>query len=267
MLRSVVVNDNKNSCYNYLYKLRAFRNGRIFKFKPGINIIIGENGSGKSTLLNIISQFLFCNNTTSSYLPDVLHFPELFKSYDSTDLLDGVAVHHDYKTKAFRLKLSDELSENDIQDFQENFSLSLQTRGNSVGEKTYKSISHLFYEIFKNTKDYGFLIKEIKGMTTIANDFWKKRLNNLLAYYSKNKIKISNSDLEYTILMDEPDRNLDIDKIEELYKTISYRKEKSQLIVVIHNPILIYKLSKLDYVNFIEMKRGYLQKVKDFIKN
>ena len=41
----------------------------------------------------------------------------------------------------------------------------------------------------------------------------------------------------------------------------------TQLICVIHNPILIYKLSQLDYINFIEMTNGYLDDIKSVFKN
>lgn len=58
----------------------------------------------------------------------------------------------------------------------------------------------------------------------------------------------------------EPDRNLDIDNIMDLYKVLSFHKPQTQIIAVIHNPALIYKLSKLDHVNFIEMTKGYLKK-------
>ena len=37
----------------------------------------------------------------------------------------------------------------------------------------------------------------------------------------------------------------------------------TQLICVIHNPILIYKLSKLNYINWIELSEGYLDKIKE----
>lgn len=67
--------------------------------------------------------------------------------------------------------------------------------------------------------------------------------------------------------IDEPDKNLDISNIEELYGVLSYQKEMTQLICVIHNPILIYKLSKLDYINFIELTNGYLDSIKNIFNN
>ena len=62
-------------------------------------------------------------------------------------------------------------------------------------------------------------------------------------------------DFEYTILMDEPDRNLDIDNIMDLYNVLSFHKPQTQIIAVIHNPAL----------NFIEMTKGYLKKVVSFM--
>lgn len=84
-------------------------------------------------------------------------------------------------------------------------------------------------------------------------------------YYEDNHVVLMEKDFEYTILMDEPDRNLDIDNIMDLYKVLSFHKPQTQIIAVIHNPALIYKLSKLDCVNFIEMTKGYLKKITGFM--
>lgn len=44
-------------------------------------------------------------------------------------------------------------------------------------------------------------------------------------------------------------------------------KPQTQIIAIVHNPVLIYKLSKLDCVNFIEMTEGYLNKTCTFVSN
>ena len=51
-----------------------------------------------------------------------------------------------------------------------------------------------------------------------------------------------------------------------IFQELGNDKPQTQLIAVIHNPVLIYKLSKLDYVNIIEMSKDYLNKVKQFIE-
>ena len=45
-------------------------------------------------------------------------------------------------------------------------------------------------------------------------------IDNLLKYYKDNHVVLMEKDFEYTILMDEPDRNLDIDNIMDLYEGI-----------------------------------------------
>lgn len=67
--------------------------------------------------------------------------------------------------------------------------------------------------------------------------------------------------------MDEPDRNLDIDNIMQIYNVLSFHKLQTQIIAIVHNPALIYKLSKLDCVNFIEMTEGHLSKICIFVSN
>lgn len=66
-------------------------------------------------------------------------------------------------------------------------------------------------------------------------------------------------------MIDEPDSSLDLGHIEELYKMFKFHKEQTQIIMVLHNPILIAALSKIPEVNFIEMSDGYLYKVKHII--
>jgi hypothetical protein len=83
----------------------------------------------------------------------------------------------------------------------------------------------------------------------------------------RNCITLTESSFEYTVLMDEPDRNLDIDNIMQIHNVLSFHKPQTQIIAIIHNPALIYKLSKLDCVNFIEMTEGYLNKTCTFVSN
>ena len=136
-------------------------------------------------------------------------------------------------------------------------------RGNkSFGEKTRYEIYSLFDLAFSN-KNVQFPIKKIVTQRDSSNDFWRDRLNNLLKYYKENRFDTTPEEFSFTFVIDEPDKNLDIENIEDIYKVLSYKKEMTQLICVIHNPILIYKLSKLEHINFIELTKGYLKEIKD----
>lgn len=57
------------------------------------------------------------------------------------------------------------------------------------------------------------------------------------------------------------------DNIMQIYNVLSFHKPQTQIIAIVHNPALIYKLSKLDCVNFIEMTEGYLNKTCTFVSN
>ena len=49
MITSIRIDDNKKTPFKYIQKIKAFKNGPEFIFKPGVNVIVGKNGSGKST--------------------------------------------------------------------------------------------------------------------------------------------------------------------------------------------------------------------------
>ena len=67
------------------------------------------------------------------------------------------------------------------------------------------------------------------------------------------------------MLMDEPDRNLDLNNIKQLLNIFSYKRDDTQIIATIHNPLLIYKLK--DKVNIIDLTENYLNEIINFIKS
>lgn len=69
MITSIRIDDNKKTPFKYIQKIKAFKNGSEFIFKPGVNVIVGKNGSGKSTLLNMISKYMLCEKKMCSELP------------------------------------------------------------------------------------------------------------------------------------------------------------------------------------------------------
>lgn len=265
MIKTITVKDNNKAPLSYISKLDSFANGKVYNFKPGINIIIGENGCGKTTLLKLISYYCLCYNSLYSKVPlDVFYLHELF-SHDfgehSTELCDGVKVQCDYCGVVYNYIASQEMPKESIMDNFKNFSLYMNNIEASTGESIINSFDSLMNTAFSN-KDIQFPIQELYKKSKQCNELWSKRLNNLINYYKDNQLNITAEEFEYTFLIDEPDRNLDILNIETIYKILSHRKDNTQLICVIHNPILIYKLSKLSYINFVEMSEGYLDKVR-----
>lgn len=263
MITSVKIKDNTKTPFEYASDIEAFENGREFIFKPGVNVIIGKNGSGKSTLLNIISMYALCEKSMCSEIPiEALDFPPIFD--DDDKVLDGIDISSDYAGKVFRLLPSAEMNRDSVLKNISNLDLYVNNIRRSYGEKVVLSLESLFNLMF-GQKDYTFPIQDLVEYKKKSNAFWIKRIDNLLKYYKRNRITLVESSFEYTVLMDEPDRNLDIDNIMQIYNVLSFHKPQTQIIAIIHNPALIYKLSKLDCVNFIEMTEGYLKDVVNFI--
>lgn len=153
--------------------------------------------------------------------------------------------------------------------------LFVEKYGKVMGEHYYNKFVHEFdgnilkmIGYFRGSEKEGQVFCD---MITERIEKYEKRMSydkdNLLKYYERNRITLTESSFEYTVLMDEPDRNLDIDNVMQIYNVLSFHKPQTQIIAIVHNPALIYKLSKLDCVNFIEMTEGYLNKISIFASN
>lgn len=284
MITKVEIVDNTNTPLNYISSLEAFKNGTVFNFEKGVNIIIGKNGCGKSTLIKLMSKYLLCSENTKTILPNFnsiegpLQLKDLFidsfnvdlddddkdSNKDEKVLKDGVKVYSDYLSVVYNY-----LNNNTINDNFSDIAMItnyMEKSTMSTGESMISSLSNLFQSAFSN-KEVEFPIKELINIEKSSNPLWSKRIKSLINYYVSNSIKIGKEDFEFTFLLDEPDRNLDITNIDQIYKILSIQKEMTQLICVIHNPILIYKLSKVGNINFIEMSKGYLNDIKSVIEN
>lgn len=262
MITSITIKDNKRTPFRYAPKIKAFKNGSEFVFKPGVNVIIGKNGSGKSTLLNMIKKYMLCENSMCSEVPnEALSFPNIFD--DENQILDGVSIKADYAGKVFNLLQQSEMNNNDVFKNSHNFNLYMNGASCSSGEKVICAMNALFDFMF-NRQSYVFPIKGLVDYKRELGRFWIEKVDNLLRYYKSNRVELSEENFEYTVLLDEPDRNLDIDNIMNLYDALSFHKPRTQIIAVIHSQALIHKLSELDCVNIIEMSKGYLKKVVDF---
>lgn len=273
MLTKVTIQDNKNTPLSYIPNL--WDNGASWEFKPGVNIIVGENGCGKSTLLNLIAMFGLCQNSMVSTLPDlnapfeVLKLQSFFNesnplTEEEATLRDGCVVNMDYQGVVFRYLPAAEQKGDGMEDIGA-LSLRLERNRSSTGESMTDALGVLIKRM-NSEKKVNFPIADIEKYANSSNEVWKGRLNMLLDYYKKNHIPITQEEFEFTILLDEPDRNLDIAHIKQLYNILSFHRATTQLVAVIHNPVLIYKLAQVKGINFIEMTPGYIKGVKKFVE-
>lgn len=256
--------SNKNITRKHANNI--FQIGQFFYFKPGVNIIIGPNGSGKSTLLNLISDYCLCKDHCMSYFSeyDLLYLSSLFDS--DNKLKDGFEIKSDFTGVVYNYaNLREDVHKNGLNSF-ENFVSVYESINTSSGEFTKSALYRLFELAFSN-KDINFPIEKMMDFVKKDKDLWTERISSLIEYYINNKINIEKHEFEYTFLLDEIDRNLDLESIKSLYEILSFKKEYTQILAVIHNFSLIKKLYDSGNVNFIEMKKGYLRDVLNFMKD
>ena len=231
MITKVQITDNSKLPLKYAKELDAFKNGKEYNFKGGVNVIIGKNGSGKTTLMKMIAMYMLCNDSLCSRLPNfanygALKLNDIFK-HNEEELLDGIKITADYAGVVYNCLAHNEMKNEDILDNVTNMNYYLSNNGASTGETTVNSVGQLFKFAFRNT-NIEFPLKEIMDIVKnkTCNDFWEERLTNLLKYYRDNRDNfITQQNFEYTFLLDEPDRNLDITNIDSVYEILSHRKE------------------------------------------
>ena len=250
MIELVKIRDNTKSPVKYISDLENFSNGKVYTFKPGINIIVGENGCGKTTLLKLIERYLIIDFIECSKGEFNNRIDKLFGFGD--EFLGGVDIYADYDKNTFRLSHQGETGK-DVCANKEFFAEYVNQIHSSTGEGVIVALNSLFNYMFSKDAKLKFDYEEQ------FKEYWPDYVE-----YVKNHRK---NDLpnEFTIIMDEPDRNLSLENIENIKPILSTPKEQTQLIVTIHNPLLIYSLADNSHINFIEMTEGYIEKVKKSI--
>jgi predicted ATPase len=252
MINKIVIKDNKNSPIHYLSELKTFKNGKEYIFKEGVNIIVGENGSGKTTLLNLIRKYLLVDDVECSKGIYDSNINALYKGLDEKEFYDGVSVYADYKRNTFRLCHAGEKSEQELLKNFDNFKEFITQKSSSTGECVVVALKSLLRYIFSSKVNLLFNYSQ-----------FEKSRKKYFKYTQEHTIEGD----EWTILMDEPDRNLSLENIQNIKNIFSFHKQNTQVIAVIHNPLLIYSLSKNKDINFIEMNKGYIKKVKTEVEN
>lgn len=246
MVEKVIIRNNRNTPISYLKDLKSFKNGAEFTFKEGVNIIVGENGSGKTTLLKLIRKYLLLQDTKCSIGDYNSNIRALFDI--SEGFRGGADVYADYKRNSFRLVHSGERSDDESMSSFEKFGEMYQQKHASTGEGVMIALNSLFKDIFSKGAELTFDYEQFKGGW--SNDYYE--------YIRKNMVDVG----EFTILMDEPDRNLSLENMKQISGILSFHKPDTQIIAVIHNPLLIYNLSNNKDIHFIEMTKGYIKKVR-----
>ena len=214
-----------------------------WKFQPGINILWGKNGAGKSSLLKLLA-YLFHAEQGGFFTITQWSLDNMFP-YNGC-YYDGVKVSHDgqgifcvdpsKKVGSFGGMFDD--------DFFDEGLASIFTKG-SAGQLTV----HQLVTALKKTKKEGRFEPEYRMTKKSVNDIWGKRIERVEEFFKPN---IETTDT-ITVLLDEPDRSLDIPMQAKVWKALCSGK-KTQFIVASHSLFAI----DIPGANYIELTPGYL---------
>ena len=252
MIHKLKVSDNTNTPFYYVADLPSFTNGKEYAFTNRVNIIVGENGCGKTTLLNLLRAYMmvYQDECGKGIYNCVLH-----KVYDWVNgkMYDGADVYADYRLNTFSMFAAEDRHPDVAMESFERFGEQYELNKSSKGQKTTYALYTLFEKMFSKNTNLTFNYESVFGDCAPYIDYI-------------NKHRVLESENTWTVLMDEPDNSVDMERIMELYGVFSEPKDNTQLITVLHNPFLIARLSNVKSVNMIEMSDGYIDKIRNFVK-
>jgi len=234
------------------------------EFKEGTNILVGINGSGKSTVLNILKHYTLINDFSSDItLATDLKFWQEYVDYGSNEFYDGIEVKANYGVKTYNYRLHSDIKGDESLENILNFNQMISGNSLSDGQKNIQSFNLLFNEMFGEDSNIAMGLEQLQKLKEGCNDIWKSRIDQLVKYFKNNNI----DDNIVSLLMDEPDRNMDLENTKMVYNILSNYREDTQIICAIHNPVLIYKLAQLNSktINFIELTKNYIKDIINFV--
>lgn len=258
MIEEIVITSPKDAPFGRVSTL--FKNGTNFRFTPGLNLIVGPNGSGKSTLMEMMKTYLIIPGGKDCVDTSAWEHNGLMNGKDR--VYPGVKVKADYRSNSFVLPDDDDCFVNSVYG---GCALAYEkaTSCKSYGQKITSSVDLLFERMAKLPATVDYFAHSARYETyNGCNAFTTSRARSLRVYIEENRIQYNGI---CTVILDEPDRNLDLFKVNDLAKRLVDKSTQFQILAVVHNPLLICRLK--DKANFVQMEDGYLAKVLHEVKN
>lgn len=266
MIEKIIITNKKDLWNSYMGEILQEIE---YNFTSGINIIVGENGCGKTTLFKAIYNYMLAHNGIYSSVPSRrLLFPKS-NLFDNKQIPNGMKVKADYKSRLYRLiSFQDTCVNERIFDHDANLEMFATLQHTSKGEECHHSFYKMMDIMFKVGKEYDF-IQRLTDKKQQLNNSLDGFCDKFIQYYKENQIEWNG---KVTMMLDEPDNNLDVINLKHLYDVLTFEHPEIQIIAIIHNIALIKKLLDATKkgnikINFIEMSENYLKFVDDFYIN
>jgi DNA polymerase III delta prime subunit len=242
MIKELEISNIEGTPVKWLSKTKAFKDNNKWKFTPGLNILWGPNGSGKSTLLLLLARMFHCEQGCDEQKITSYSMSHLLDRFAKTSSYDSVKVEHDGSPVVY---LDSGVTKGQIfpgtfdDDFFRESVSSYMSKGSS-GEMTSLKLGNILKCIIGNKFKEADLRGPYGDEKSIIEGFFK-------GTFEKDRP---------TVLMDEPDRSLDITSQFLLWKFVMRNKHKAQFIIAAHN-LLACDFEDANYITFGDSE--YLQ--------
>jgi len=251
VISELKITDPKDMPVDWWDKVEALKELKQIDFKPGLNIIFGPNGSGKSTIIKSIATVFAC---LQSGVPRITQtaISEMTTGF-GTPIPSGFDVVHDAQpVHYFSPDCKPGMSYGTMDEF----------FGDTIGlfmmqESSGKTVIAALERILASALELAEVRDDLGGH---CNDVWQKRIDRVREVMLKASIPKGSR----TILLDEPDRSLDIPLQVQMWWLASRKwSEKLQIIAASHNHLVL----SLSNANIIETVPGYADRCRKIVSS
>jgi energy-coupling factor transporter ATP-binding protein EcfA2 len=250
MIYKLCIKDSAKTPVQWLAKVDALKQRRVFEFKPGLNILWGRNGSGKTSLTKVLARLFHCEQgnhplVTQESLRQLVGDGAL----EAADIQKGLQIVHDgqgvrHFDPGCAVGLMGGMAEFDW-DFGAEGISNTMFKG-SAGQTTMFRFDRLAKEIVASE------VPEVSwkfSRKRAGKDIWGQRVTLAARLLEGNAPKG-----QPTILLDEPERSYDLNTQIGIWRFLRAYADQIQFIVASHSLFAL----KIPEAHYIELSPGYL---------
>lgn len=245
MIAALHIDDPTRTIIPWWSKVTALQGVTTWHFTPGLNILWGPNGSGKTSIVLALAKLTHCaqGGTPAITRSSVEPFLDPERTPDGVWLeQDGQPVVH-----VDPGRMAGIVGGGFDDDFFDAGLKNILAKGSAGQLSTFR-----WNEIMRA----GPPAEVVDSLGTCVNDLWleakARAVQSLAATIPKGP---------RTILMDEPDRSIDLPAQATFWKSLTHPKVP-QVIVATHSPFAVDILG----ANYIELEPGYLEKCRAVLR-
>lgn len=241
---------------------------RIFEFKPGLNVIVGGNGTNKTSLLKTLAAYCGIDKGGFSRISEPSkigsqyqsHYPFCYHVYapgKSHAVIEWDGTPTFYND-------SDQMGKNDMTWFinPDQSSDGISTEAEQMDVMASKPSSGQ-YRITKINKIMQ-MLQNPPSLNSVPENIISPE-ERAIAQFEVNYINSLPRSGPMTVLLDEPEKALSLEKQLELFDTLDELSKYFQVIMVSHSPfILLHKNYKK--INYVDMTPEFTTNNKKLIK-